>query len=131
MSTNPQVEEIIEFGHFDVTSPLLDNFRSALGASSIEGMPPTFPTLFRKTEYDWLDRLNVNLKDLLHGDQEYLYHRNIRAGDRLHIKTAVTSIKERSVGGSKMRWIRVTTELFSDEALCVTGKTTFVAKEGS
>lgn len=57
--------------------------------------PPTLPTIFRSTEFLWLDILKVDLHHLLHTEQEYEYLEPLREGDVPVVSTRVSEHRER------------------------------------
>jgi hypothetical protein len=53
--------------------------------------PPTFVTTIRIP----IPGLSYDLARVLHGGQEYRYHRPIRAGDRLHCRSRLSDVYQR------------------------------------
>lgn len=128
MEATEHIGEVIEFDGYSVSQSEVRSFIDATGSQYIKGIPPTLGTVFRKTEYDWLDRLEVDLKMLLHGDQEYEYVRPLKVGCKLSVRTKLDDVKERNTKLGKMQFVRVVTELLSDGEVAVIGKTTFVVR---
>ncbi len=58
--------------------------------------PPTFATtLGFESKENVLDGLDINFARLLHGEQEYEYHKPIMAGDVISFSTKITDITEK------------------------------------
>ncbi len=51
--------------------------------------PPTFPTIYRWGEFEWLKRLGLDLRNLLHTEQEYEYLAPLVVGERPRITTVL------------------------------------------
>src|SRR5262245_43587839 len=85
----------ITFGFGPLSSSVISAFREATLARYSVGVPPTFATCFREAEFAWLERLKVDMRTLLHTDQEYEYLEPLAEGERLEITTSVDSCKER------------------------------------
>ena len=73
----------------------LKEFRFATQTEFANHFPPTYPTVFRKAEFDFLDRFEVDMRLLLHVDQEYIYLVPLQLGDPLTVTTRVGEVKER------------------------------------
>jgi acyl dehydratase len=64
-------------------------------------VPPTF--LFclemdRPAPYGWFDELGIELPKVLHGEQQFTYHRMAHAGDRLRFESTVVDIYAKKGG---------------------------------
>ena len=57
--------------------------------------PPTFATTFGFEGERIIEKLDINYARLLHGEQEYEYHKPIRAGDVISFSTKVTDVTEK------------------------------------
>lgn len=90
----PSFDEVIQIKGERVTQAQITAFQNAVRASS-SGMPPSFPTVFRAAEFKFLDRLNANMRHLLHTEQEYAYLQPLVAGDEPLFSTRFTSHRER------------------------------------
>ncbi|ERI06246.1 MaoC domain protein [Aneurinibacillus aneurinilyticus ATCC 12856] len=69
-----------------VTLPILPTFMEAIDMWS----GPTFE--------DLMEQLEIDMKKLLHGEQEYEYFAPIHAGDTIHAETKVTDVKAKRNG---------------------------------
>lgn len=78
-----------------LTKLQFDQFNRAVSAQYALGPAPTFATTLRKAEFDFLDRLKVNLKNLLHTEQEYQFVTRFLEGDLLTVETKLASSKQR------------------------------------
>jgi len=64
-------------------------------------VPSTFFTaidLENPRPFAWLDALGVDLRSILHGEQQFAYHRIACAGDELSTRSTITDIYERKGG---------------------------------
>jgi len=107
-----------------ITEEFVAAFRKAIGADHVTGVPASFATIYRDAEFQWLEKLGVDLHDLLHKDQEYLIHIPLKPGDTPVIHTRVMERKERR----GMAFYRVDTEVRCDGELKITCKTGFVVR---
>ena len=58
--------------------------------------PPTFATTFGfESKENLMEGLDINYARLLHGEQEYEYHKPIMAGDVISFSTTITDITEK------------------------------------
>lgn len=55
--------------------------------------------------------LNLDHRRMLHGEQEFIYHRQIRLGDRLFCKTKIADIYEREGKSGPMQFLVLDTEM--------------------
>lgn len=68
-------------------------------------VPPTFLfCLELDTGSAWtlVDRLGVDRRHVLHGEQHFTYHRPVHAGDQLVLETRVTDVTEKRGGALKL-----------------------------
>lgn len=71
--------------------------------------PPTFPTTFGFA-LDLLSELNIDFLRLLHGEQEYVYFRPIKAGDTLVCTSRIADAYEKEGKKGPMKFIVLETE---------------------
>ncbi len=81
---------------FEVEKGAIRKFAAAIGDETPafragEIAPPTFPTTFRSP----LPGLSLDLWRVLHGGEEYVYERPIRAGDVLSVTRSIEDCYER------------------------------------
>ena len=107
-----------------LTSEHVAAFRKATITQHFGMIPPTFATYFRWPEFEWLKRLNVDFKQLLHTDQEYEYISPLRYGDIPEMATSLAGIKERR----GLKFIRLETNVFVNGDLRLISRTTFVVR---
>lgn len=72
--------------------------------------PPTFPIAIGQDSGESLD-LGLEQKRMLHGEQEFIYSRPIRPGDRLHCQMKVSNVYEREGRNGKMQFLILDTEM--------------------
>ena len=118
-------KEPIEIRVPTLTLETLEAFNRATGAA-LRGVHPVFPTCLRKTEFLWLDRVEVDFRKLLHLDQEYEYLEDLRAGDDLVITTKILEVKQRR----SLRFFTLQTEITSGSRVKIRGTTAFLIREG-
>ena len=75
-------------------------------------VPPTF-LIALSSEGNQLP-LKLDEKRMLHGEQEFIYHRPIRLGDRLICQSKVADLYEKEGNSGKMQFLVLDTE-FKDE----------------
>jgi hypothetical protein len=102
-------------------------FRKATSTAHTRAIPPTFPTCFRKAEFDWLDLIKVDMRTLLHTEQEYEYLVPLQVGDTLTVTTSVESCRERR----GMTFFVLLSEVSDGKAVKVRSHTTFVLRTGA
>ncbi len=85
----------IRFTVGPITQEKLSQFNRAVRADYSVGTAPTFATTLRKGEFEFLERLRVNLMGLLHTDQEYQFVAPICEGDLLEVETKLSSTRQK------------------------------------
>ncbi|ARK23435.1 dehydratase [Sporosarcina sp. P37] len=79
--------------------------------SAYEGLivPPTFPIAINdgKTEMP----LHLDQRRMLHGEQEFLYYKPIRIGDRLRCQIKVSDLYDKEGKSGKMQFLKLDTEM--------------------
>lgn len=115
---------------FEVEKGAIRKFAEAIGATTEEYLrgemaPPTFPTTFRVP----LEGLSIEASRVLHGEQEYVFHRPIRPGDRLRCKSRVADVYEKEGRSGRMTFVVTETE-GRDEAgeLVFVGRSTIIVR---
>lgn len=104
-------------------------FKKATCTVSAEEVPLTFITRFRHLEFDILGKMKVDLKNLLHTEQEYSYFEPFHVGDSLNIKTKVRECRERRGSQSVLTILSIASEFFCQGRLKALSLTTFVIRE--
>lgn len=122
------IGETIEYHETPVTFEVLNAFRKATRAQYVRGISPTICTLFRLGEYEWLARLGIEIRELLHGDQEYEFFSPVIVGDPVRVITKLASWKERKMAERSMIFLGMESEIFNKETLVVRARTTFVVR---
>jgi hypothetical protein len=72
----------------------VEAFRQAVGALG-QGVPPTYVTRCRVGEFELMQKLGIQLNQLLHGEQEYSYEADIEVGDQLSYTTRLAEVLEK------------------------------------
>jgi hypothetical protein len=117
---------------FLVTEGQLSAFAAAIGESEPAALP-TLPTCYGLwANPAWIAALRaagVPLEQLLHGEEEYIYHAPIGPGTSLLAEAQVADLRERSGQSGPITIITLATR-FSDSAgaLLVEGRTVIVMK---
>ncbi len=70
--------------------------KAATRSDHVHGMPPTFATIYRWGEFEWLKKLGVDLRNLLHTEQEFEYLAPLVPGERPKISTQLKSQRARA-----------------------------------
>ena len=108
-----------------ITPASLSSFRLATLSEFTVGAPPTLPTLLRATEFMWLDRVGVDLRKLLHTDQEYEYVHDLPIGEPLLITTKIASDKRKR----RLRFFELRSDVVAHGKTCVSITTHFVVRD--
>ncbi|WP_369214024.1 MaoC family dehydratase N-terminal domain-containing protein [Streptomyces flavofungini] len=84
------------------TDPVYSDLDAAKAAGHPDlPVPPTFFTAVRLESPDpfaWLSELGVDMRAVLHGEQEFMYHRLAHAGDTLTATERITDIYDKRGG---------------------------------
>ncbi|MBC7691049.1 MAG: MaoC family dehydratase N-terminal domain-containing protein [Methylotenera sp.] len=110
---------------FKVTQERLSAFARAVGVSS-DAAPalshevpahaldtrwlPTFLTLFREGDFELLTLMGVELRSVLHGEQEYEYDGYLKAGDEVSYQSIVAHITEKESKKGALHFIILETD---------------------
>lgn len=114
-------EKIREFARaIKDDSPLHRDVESAKSAGYPDVIaPPTFAVILSMAAQDQIvedDQLGVDYSRVVHGQQDFVHHRPIRAGDRLLTVAHVDDIKTRA--GNDFLTIRVEITTTDGEQVC-------------
>lgn len=71
--------------------------------------PPTFPIAIGSDGGSL--PLKLDERRMLHGEQEFIYYRPIRHGDRLYCQLKVTDLYEKEGRSGKMQFLAIDTEM--------------------
>lgn len=108
-----------------ITSLRLTQFNEAVGAKYAGRVAPSFGTTFRKAEFDFLGKMKVDLRNLLHTEQDYDYVSQFQEGDIPEIETKLFSAKERR----GMVFVTLETEVKANGQLRLRSVSSFVLRE--
>ena len=99
----------------EVPTDRLRAFASAVQARYVDGVAPaTYMTTCRKGEFELFERLQVDLAQVLHVEQEYHYETPILGGDFLHYQTELVSVALKGKG--KMLFLTFQTSVTIERA---------------
>lgn len=115
----------ISFEMEPLTSEQIEAFRRATRTEHSPGVPYTFATLMRAAEFEWVDRIPITERAVLHAEQEYEYFSDLRPGDRPRVTTSLKNLKARS----GMRFLVLESRIECQGELRVIGNTTFVIRD--
>jgi hypothetical protein len=99
-------------------------FKNSIGSSessikenNVEFAPLTFPTVFRELEFQVIADIGLELNHCLHADQEYRYHRALRVGEEVTLKSKISKVDQKLAKGDRppMVFLQLTTEITSCE----------------
>lgn len=114
---------------FTVEPARVAAFREVFGQS--EGVPPTFLTAVEFTVFPQVigdANLGLDLRRVLHGNQEYSLARPLREGETLTVRTRLDSIRQRAGTG----FLTIATELVDDAGEVVaTARSTMIERGAS
>src|SRR6476620_9880176 len=99
---------------FTVDPARVAAFREVFGAGADGGVPPTFVTAAEFTVFPHVigdPALALDFSRVLHGSQEYMYERPLRAGETLMVRARIDSIRQKGDTG----FLTVVMELRDDE----------------
>ena len=94
---------------FEVTREAVERFMEATGdpalnsGKPLEFAPPTFPTTFR-VRVPGLE-LDGSKMQLIHGEQQYTYARQLRIGEQVTCQVRVADIRERTGRSGSMTFV--------------------------
>ncbi|WP_163508497.1 FAS1-like dehydratase domain-containing protein [Fodinicola acaciae] len=87
-----------------VSAEKIREFRTAIGDTG-DGVPPTFVAVITfQALNEVIADLDLSLHRLLHGDQKFVHHRPVAAGDELVSRTVIDSV--RRISGAEIYAIR-------------------------
>jgi len=98
----------------EISQQRIARFCSAIGVQQTQVAPPTFLTLFRKGEFELLQRLGIPLSRVLHAEQEYWYESSVQAGDRIKFQTSITQVLEKHGSTFFMQFITMETTFHAE-----------------
>jgi hypothetical protein len=119
---------------FDVTREAVVRFMEATedpalqSGAPLEYAPPTFPTTFR-LHVPGLE-LDGSKMQLIHGEQQYIYTRKLRIGEKITCVARVADVRQRT-GKSGPMTIMITEITGTDEQQhpVFTGRSTLIVRE--
>lgn len=126
MELKSRIGETVGPYHDDVQAEHVEKFRKAVGAHATDAVPPTFLTICRKGEFDLLQRLGIPLARVLHGEQEYVYHRPLEVGSRLTYETKLIQALEKKGSASILQIVTFETDVRDSVGTVATSRTTII-----
>ena len=118
----------------DQTDPqVVKNFAHAVGFSEFNEVPPTFATRWRKGEFELMGKLGVELKNVLHAEQEYEAYGPIPLGVTVEYETVLSKVFEKSGGNGILTFLVFETiaKNLSDEEKLMLCRSSIVLREQS
>ncbi len=112
----------IEFALDALTSEDVSNFAAATHSQFFQSIPPSFATRFRKAEFEWLNQLKVDMRTLLHVEQEYEYLSALFLGIPLNVSSRISEWKERR----SMTFVTIETNISQTNEVKIKSSTTFL-----
>jgi hypothetical protein len=106
---------------FEVERGAICRFAEAIGESepaylSGEMAPPTFPTTLR---IPVPAPIPLAVENILHGDEEYVYERPLRPGDRIVVRRRIVDVSEREGKQGVITLISLVNEACDEAGKCV------------
>ncbi len=92
---------------------------------------PTVFTIFRAGEFELIDDLGIQLKQVLHAEQEYKLLSPLLPGEELGYRTTLTGVMEKKSATANMAFLIFETDFFriSDSVRLAAAKSTMVYRE--
>ena len=109
-----------------LTEETVKAFALATSSEHFKTLPPSFATRFRKAEFEGLTRMNVDMRTLLHIEQEYEYLEPLKVGDKVAVSTKIAEWKERR----SMTFVTLETTIMAGSATKIKSTTTFLLNTG-
>lgn len=123
IDTNVNMDPIV-YEHVALTDSHLKLFLEATRTLTTKNFPLSFATIFRRAEFLWLERMKVDLRNLLHTDQVYEYVTAFQIGDVPKISTKMLQWRERR----GMVFVTLESDVTVSGARRVLATTTFVVR---
>ena len=119
---------------FDVTIEAVKRFMEATEDPALQSneplqyAPPTFPTTFRIRVPEL--ELDPTTMQLLHGEQQYTYERQLRIGEQVTCVAQIADVRERQGKTGTMAFIITeTTGADSQQQLVYTARSTLIVRQ--
>ena len=119
---------------FEVTLEAVKRFMDATGDAALHGTepllyaPPTFPTTFRIRVPDL--ELDAAKMQLLHGEQQYNYMRQLLIGEKITCIAHIADVRERHGKGGTMAFIITeTTGMDSQQQPVYIARSTLIVRQ--
>jgi hypothetical protein len=119
---------------FEVTLEAVQRFMEATGDPALESnepllyAPPTFPTTFRIRVPEL--ELDPTKMQLLHGEQQYTYTRQLHIGEQVTCVAHIADVRERHGKAGTMTFIITeTTGTDSEQQLVYTARSTAIVRQ--
>lgn len=111
----------------------LKAFCQAVGAEYLGVAPPTFMTVFRRGEFDLIQRKGVGLSSVLHAEQEYEYFSPILPDMKVEFKTEISKSFQKKGSTSALHFLVFETQVKESESGTLLGltRTTLVIRGGA
>jgi N-terminal half of MaoC dehydratase len=131
---NTLIGQISEPQTFEVTREAVQRFMEATedpalqSKETLQYAPLTFPTTFRM-RVPGLE-LDGSKMQLLHGEQEYTYTRQLRIGEQVTCVVRVADVRERTGKSGSMTFLVLeTTGIDSEQQPVFTGRSTLIVRQ--
>ncbi|NBX92323.1 MAG: hypothetical protein EB078_05135 [Proteobacteria bacterium] len=118
------MKDLIQFQAEPLTKEDIKEFSSST-LSNHSLFPLTFPTRYRNGEFELLIELKIDMRNLLHTEQEYVYHEPFKLGDVPLVTTRLKEHKERR----RMQFVTAETEVICGGRKKITAVSSFVIRE--
>lgn len=96
MSEQTNTTAAITYEWEAVSTDRMRALAKATASDHVRGVPPTYPTIYRWGEFEWLKRNGVDLRNLLHTDQEYEYLAPLVVGEKPKVTTVLKGMRARA-----------------------------------
>lgn len=123
--------EPVEF-EIDIPKDQVERFFSAVGwtLNTKPVSPPTLATVFRKGEFELLKKLKIPLGKVLHGEQQYTFHKPLLGGAKYQAKSWLHQHHEKKSPAGTLGFYVFRTSIFdSHKNLLVESDTNIVVRD--
>jgi hypothetical protein len=125
---NTSSNEVIEITESAIDPQSIEAFRHATKTDHTMGIPMTWATTLRLPEFQWLDKLHVDMHELLHAEQQYHYLKALKVGDIPVVRTRLQEHRERKLRTGTLTLVVLESEIVCQEEVKIICTTTFMLR---
>jgi len=116
------LENLIKF------NKVIHSHKDTKKVDSFQQVPLTYATLFRKGEFELLEKMNISLSSVLHGEQSYEYFSPLQSNQKINYITELISKNEKK--GGKLIVLIFKTNVIDEKTkeLCIVCESTILVR---